>query len=137
MKGLIQEGEIVDEMWSKKKIAVAVIIVAVLGGILYQMRPLYLDKLQVLTSRTSVKGASTTNTLDTNNNQQTQTFSLPSSSNVSQKFQQIQQEIKSMSLSEVASSSPQVKKVLQDIQDLKNVPATQAKDACEKICSNL
>jgi predicted RNA-binding protein with EMAP domain len=38
---------------------------------------------------------------------------------------------------EVASSSPQIQKVLNDIQGIKNLPADQARNTCMKICSGI
>lgn len=49
----------------------------------------------------------------------------------------IQKEAKNINIAEVASSSPQIQKIIKDLKSLENVPADQAKNLCEKICSGL
>jgi len=56
---------------------------------------------------------------------------------VGDRIESIQEEAKNINVAEVASSSPQVQKVINDIKSLENYPADQAKGLCEKICSSL
>lgn len=53
------------------------------------------------------------------------------------KIEEIKKNIENLDANEIASSSPQIQKVLQDIQGIKDLPANQAKDACLKICGGL
>ncbi|OGH06412.1 MAG: hypothetical protein A2W22_06425 [Candidatus Levybacteria bacterium RBG_16_35_11] len=56
---------------------------------------------------------------------------------VEDKIGVIQEEAKDIDLAEVASSSPQIQKIIKDLKSLENYPADQAKSLCEKICSGL
>jgi hypothetical protein len=49
----------------------------------------------------------------------------------------IQEDAKSLSVSDVATSSPQVQKVIKDIQSIQDLPSSKAKEACQKICDGL
>ncbi|HSX40837.1 MAG TPA: hypothetical protein VLF68_04470 [Candidatus Saccharimonadales bacterium] len=56
---------------------------------------------------------------------------------VSQKLQQIKDEINGINISSAAASSPQVQKLMGDIKSLEGLPGSQAKDFCQKICAGL
>jgi hypothetical protein len=56
---------------------------------------------------------------------------------VDSKISQIKDSISGIDAEEIATSSPQIQKVLRDIQGIKNLPADKAKDQCLKICSGL
>lgn len=55
---------------------------------------------------------------------------------VQQKLDSIKKQIANLSPQDVASSSPQVQKVLNDIQSLEQYPKNQAREVCQKICSS-
>ncbi len=59
------------------------------------------------------------------------------SSTVDSAIREIKNNITNLDPKEVASSSPQVQKVLRDMQQLQDLPANQAREACTKICSGL
>lgn len=63
------------------------------------------------------------------------------SSQVSQaldnKIQDIRGEVMGLDVSEVATSSPQIQKVINDIKSIQDLPSSKAKEACQKICSGL
>lgn len=143
-----QEGEIIEEAWSIPKIiiGVAVTVGVAAGG--YGVKHYYFDKqpAQNITrpsvSTQFVESAST----DQNSNQdtstgQTSSYSLPSvksiQTDISQKIKTLTQQVSSLNAAEIASSSPQVQKVLNDIKSLEQYPSNQAKDMCEQICSKL
>jgi hypothetical protein len=56
---------------------------------------------------------------------------------IQDKIETIQTEAKNVDIAEVASSSPQVQKIINDIKSIENYPSDQAKGLCEKICSGL
>lgn len=58
-------------------------------------------------------------------------------SGVNSKISEIKQNINGLNAVEVASSSPQIQKVLQDIQGIKDLPSNQAKEMCLKICGGI
>jgi hypothetical protein len=49
----------------------------------------------------------------------------------------IREEAENIDVAEVASSSPQVQKVISDLKNLQNYPRNQAKEACFNICEGL
>lgn len=66
--------------------------------------------------------------------------SLPSSKdiqkNVEEKLETIKEEVSSLKPLDVATSSPQVQKVLNDIKTLEQYPRNQAREICENICKS-
>ncbi|OGH08692.1 MAG: hypothetical protein A2152_00705 [Candidatus Levybacteria bacterium RBG_16_35_6] len=56
---------------------------------------------------------------------------------VSEQIETIQEEAKNIDLAEVASSSPQVQKIINDIKSIENYPSDKAKSLCEQVCSGL
>lgn len=49
----------------------------------------------------------------------------------------IQQQINNLPFSDIASSSPQIQKILKDMQGLAKYPLGEAKAICETMCKNL
>lgn len=58
-------------------------------------------------------------------------------SEVGSRIDEIKKNIGGLDALEIASSSPQIQKVLRDIQGIKDLPANQAKEMCLKICSGI
>lgn len=58
-------------------------------------------------------------------------------SEVGSRIDEIKKNINGLDAVDIASSSPQIQKVLRDIQGIKDLPANQAKEACLKICSGI
>ena len=111
------------ETWNKKRVFLGIFLLALLiigGGYLFR------DKIFISSFRQlkSVEGASTS-TVDTAANVQ---------ETVKEKIDNLKQEVSGLNLMEVASSSPQVQKILNDIKALQQYPANQIKDLCRKIC---
>ena len=80
----------------------------------------------------SVKGIST---------QKQKNVSLPKTSKLQSSLQQrldsIKHEVSKLDIADIASSSPQVQKLINDLNALKEYPSHQIKGICEKICSGL
>ena len=53
---------------------------------------------------------------------------------VAEKIESLKQDVRGLNIVEIASSSPQVQKILNDIKFLEQYPANQAKEICKKIC---
>ena len=118
-----EASEINKETWNKKRVFFGIFLLALLiigGGYLFR------DKIFISSSRQlkSVEGASTS-TVDTAANVQ---------ETVKEKIDNLKQEVSGLNLMEVASSSSQVQKILNDIKALQQYPANQIKDLCRKIC---
>jgi hypothetical protein len=57
--------------------------------------------------------------------------------NVQDQINALQKEAQNINLVDVATSSPQVQKVIHDLQELKDYPNNQIKQTCVNICSKL
>lgn len=57
--------------------------------------------------------------------------------NVSENLDKIKEQVAGLSAQDLMSSSPQIQKVIKDLQDLQKYPKNQAKEACLKICEGL
>lgn len=106
-----------------------VIIVGLLG---YFAKTLLLGKNTFNLFGKSVKGIST---------QKQENVSLPSTSklqnSLQQKIDSIKQEASKLDIAEIASSSPQIQKLIKDLNALKDYPSNQIKQVCQNICNSL
>jgi regulatory protein YycI of two-component signal transduction system YycFG len=59
------------------------------------------------------------------------------SENVTEVLSDLAQQASDLEIEEVATSSPQVQKIINDLKSLKDLPKSQLKNACENICSGL
>lgn len=142
--------ELIDERWDKKKIALAVLLLFLFVGSAYAAKKYILgDSLNtvqkpVVRSGGEVAGVSSTSTesesKNSTENKKQPPFSFSSSSVqdvVSEKFSAIKNQVSSLTVDEIASASPQVKKILNDLKALQEYPKTQAKEFCENMCKSL
>jgi hypothetical protein len=56
---------------------------------------------------------------------------------VQQKFDSIKDQAESINVTDIATSSPQVQKLIKDIKTLENYPINQARSMCENLCKSL
>lgn len=136
-----------QESWDKKKIIIALLVVTLLGGLLYAAKMFVLGKNtniipfknNTTNSPRKVEGISTKNEKSSQSNSTSIPFPLVDSlkGEASQKLEEVKREINNLSISDLASSSPQVKKIIQDVQGLEQAPKNQAKEACYNICKSL
>ena len=117
------------QSWNRKRVSIAVFLLALLltGGYFFKTR--ILDETQLQPAK-SVEGISTKD----------ETVELPGinvQEAVREKIESIRQEVSAMNVMEVASSSPQVQKILNDIKSLQGYPENQIKEICNNICSRL
>lgn len=139
------ESEFEDQEWDKKKILLTIITVAAILGIGYSAKTYFLDKntQSSIPMLGQVKGIQKEN--DDSSSKQIindpvlsgAPVSLPSKEDVQQRLEQIKKEIQTINVVEIASSSPQVQKVLNDIKALEQYPGSQTKQMCENICKSL
>ncbi|MDO8461073.1 MAG: hypothetical protein Q7S38_01380 [bacterium] len=121
----MQEEAPVKEVWDLKKIILGIIIVVILAGSLYLVK----DKIEKnLTSPEKplgqVEGARVSKVSEARDD-------------VKERLEMIKKEIANLNAMDVASSSPQVKKIIKDLQDLQSYPSTQIKDLCQSMCKSL
>ena len=118
-----------QEQWDKKKILLFLIAAVALIGIGFEARTVFLGESSTAPAKTSliktdIKGISTQAVPDIKKNVQDQLNNLKS-------------EAQSVDLVEIASSSPQVQKVINDLKAIQDYPKNQLKATCEQICSGL
>jgi hypothetical protein len=115
-----------EVQWDKKKIILFLVAAILLLGIGFEAKDLVLGKsVSVPKSTTSpdVKGAAVQAIPDIKNSVQNQLNALKT-------------EAQGVNLVEIASSSPQVQKVINDLKALQDYPKNQVKATCQQICNN-
>ena len=113
--------------WNKKRIFTALFFLVLLavGAYLFKTRILG----EKIDFSGAVKGASTVAVPPIPNFNLQKTFQ--------QKLEGIKQEVQSLSIVDIASSSPQVQKALNDLKALEGYPKNEVKNLCQKICVSL
>lgn len=115
-----------DYEWDKRKIAIFLLVfsVIVISGI---------ELKRVFFPNTKILGVSVQEPAEKPNiNPPRLNFSSVNSS-----ISEIKENIESLNAAEVATSSPQIQKVLRDIQGIKDLPTNQAREMCYKVCSGI
>lgn len=118
-----------EVIWDKKKIIIFIISAALLLLLVLEIKTLILGKSQsIIPARhensKKVEGASNENLPDLGQNLRNQLNSIKT-------------EAQNINVVDIATSSPQVQKVINDLKSLENLPQSQIKQACEKICNGL
>lgn len=116
--------------WDYKKILLGLCMLGVIGWIGYQNRAFILSYNMQPTKE--VAGVETVKQRQSDETKVT----LPQL-DLQEKITDIAQQVSNLDVKEVTASSPQVQKVLKDMESLKDLPRSQAKDACTRICSGL
>lgn len=136
-----------ETVWDKKKIAFGIVCaIILLGAGIYFLKPYFVGQQNSAAEVSqksgnigSVEGASTSKEIDqgrdSSQEKSTKSFSLPTVNDVQANIANIQQQITHLDAAQIASSSPQVQKIIQDIQNMQEYPKNQAKEMCQQICS--
>lgn len=146
----MKDEELIEESsWDKKKIIIAVIFLFCAVGSAYAAKKYFLSDenanlLKKVATKSSgvVAGANTQiankNSEESDNQQSSMPFS-PSTLRVGaqKKLDAIKEQIANIKVEDIASSSPQIQKVVNDLKALEQYPKDQAKQMCENICKNL
>jgi hypothetical protein len=119
-----------DFEWDKKRI-----ITTLFFGVLALL--LVLELKNKFFPNTGILGESTVKKPYEVKKPEVQGPNLDVESRVGTAIEDIKNNINEINPEEVASSSPQIQKVLQDIQGLKDLPADKARSTCLKLCSEL
>ncbi|MBF8249742.1 MAG: hypothetical protein HW400_343 [Candidatus Levybacteria bacterium] len=116
-----------EESWNKKRIFIAIILLALLiiGGYFFKTRALGENLFRQVKS---VKGISSQKQIAE------PAFNLNIQDTVKEKINSLKQEVAGLDIIEIASSSPQVQKILNDVKSLEQYPTNQLKEICRKIC---
>lgn len=144
----MEPKEVIEESWDKKKIVIATLVVFAVGFGGLEAKKYFLDQNQTVppsTESNSTKAVQGVSTANEDNSDAETSQSLPIQSfspqtvqtDVQKKIETITQEVTKLSVTEIASSSPQIQKIMEDLKALEQYPRNQAKDTCLNICSNL
>lgn len=116
--------------WDYKKIMLGVIVLGIIAVVGYSQWELILSYNTMPTK--DVAGIETTQHIKNNQSRVTDP-----KIDLQEKIAEIAEEVSKLDVAEVTASSPQVQKVLKDMEALKNLPKNEAKDACMNICKSL
>lgn len=119
-----------DLVWDKKRILIGIGIILILLIGAREIKTRFFPE-------TSILGESTTKKANDIRKPDVSSPDLNISSQVNTSLEDVKENIGNIDPEEVATSSPQIQKVLRDIQGIKNLPVEKAKDACYNICSRL
>ena len=120
-----------EESWNKKRIFAALFLIIALVALGYFLKTKVLGENSSPTDFSkAVKG--TTNAKEENKEQEGLNINMQKA--VQEKIESLKQEVSSLNIMEVASSSPQIQKIINDIKALEQYPTNQAKEICKQIC---
>ena len=113
--------------WNKKKIFIAIFLLLLLiaGGYFFKIRILDGNSSRLVKS---VKGIASEEKIVEPE------FEINIQEVMREKINSLKQEVSGLGMLEIASSSPQVQKILNDIKSLEQYPTNQIKEICRKIC---
>lgn len=134
----MRKGELPEEPWDIKKIVATIVtIVIIVVGALYLKQSVFNQE-----SKSAVRGVQVQ--LDKvqdgltglgSESKENPRVSYPNLQNEFQKkLDQVKKEAGNLSLTEIASSSPQIQKILKDVRSLQDYPGNQVRQMCENIC---
>jgi hypothetical protein len=128
-----------EEHWDKKKIIAGIVIfvLLLLGVIGAKMFLLPKSIARHIPIGPAVEGVSTTDFSPANAQPTPEKISLPTTDDLQKKISELQAQITHLNVKDIASSSPQVQQLIQQIQSLPNAPANAAKEACMQVCNRL
>lgn len=124
-----------QESWNKKRIFFAGIFLIILIVIGLELKGNIISNL--LNNKNSRSPSASVKGLKIYENQNKSEFSSDIGSVLQEKLESIKQDAENVNISEIATSSPQVQKIINDIKNLQNLPSNQLKDACLNICKGL
>ena|SRR6266404_1687716 len=118
-----------DRNWDFRKILAVLILLVVLG---FSFKFFVLNNGSKLLNVRSVAVQGAKTSVSPNN-----PVSDTIKKGVENKINDLVKEVNQINVVEVATSTPAVQKVLNDIKSIQNLPQTQAKEQCLKICNGL
>ena len=128
----------IEESWNKKRIFLALTILVILIAGLASFKISVLDKNQDLVLEPVSRKAKSVEGVSTNVNSLSRDSTGSNlKTNITDQLNAIKQEASGINLAEVATSSPQIQKVIDDIKSIQNLPKDKAKGFCEQICNGL
>lgn len=121
-----------EESWNTKRIFAALFLITALIIVGYFLKTKVLGENSSPTdSSKAVRG--TTSTKEENKEQE-QGLNINVQKVLQEKIESLKQAALGLNVVEIASSSPQVQKIINDIKSLEQYPTNQAKEICKQIC---
>ncbi len=118
-----------DLEWDKRKIAAVLLFMLLAGIIAFELRARFLPNRAVLGEKTLNKSEIKKPEIKSPN--------INLQEEAGSKINEIKKNINELDPESIASSSPQIQKVLRDISGIREIPSNQAKEMCLKICGGL
>ena len=138
-----EKEEIIEEEWDKSRVMIGgvTLLLLVVGGFIgknYLLGLFGIKDQPVPFARQSVQGAQTVNVAsDSTPTVPHIQYSLPSTTDITNKIQNLQKQVTHINIADVASSSPQIQQVIQQLEALPQMPGNAAKQACINVCNKL
>lgn len=120
------------ESWNKKRIIAALILIGLLVTGAYFFKDRILGMNLPFQKANSVKGVTVKE-----ESIGEKKIDIDMQAIIKEKLEELKNEALKIDVSEIASSSPQIKKLIKDLGSIKDYPSNQAKEICEKVCGNL
>lgn len=136
----------VKETWNTKRILITLAVIAFLIISAYFFKDFVLGKSKELLSKTTQSLSRTSKGVEgVSIEEKPSSAQPPAKSNVlpevqkviQEKLETIKKEITSINIQDIASSSPQFQKIVNDLQSLQQYPRNELKDICTKVCGGL
>jgi hypothetical protein len=124
---MLKKKEVKNEIeWDRKKIFAFLLFLVGIVIFGYAAKIIVLGENLSSKNVTSVKGVSVS------------TLPLPDiKSNIQNNINNLKAEAQNINVVDIATSSPQVQKVINDLKAIQDYPKNQLRQTCEKICSGL
>lgn len=132
-----------EEVWDKKKIALAAILALGLVALLFFSKDTLIGSFQKenaekkATNSQSVQGVKTENEDEIGSTQESTIEKIDLQQTLQGKLNDLKKNVNDLNVKDIATSSSQMQKVIQDLENLQQMPRNQAKDACYNICKSL
>lgn len=130
-----------EEVWDIKRIAFAFtggVILLTGGGLAF--KTFVIDQYSPEESAQEIQSGQPQSVLGTESQQEIRLSlpdKIPSAEELKEKLEGIKRDVEKLTIDDVASSSPQLQKVVNDLKTLQEYPKNQVKEACLNICSGL
>lgn len=121
------------ETWDKKRLIIGLFIFLIFIGILLGVKSFFLGSKDYFLDKKTLGEQYRVKKEEGSDLH----ISVPGPLDFQQKLNGIKEEVDSIDIAEIASSSPQIQKVISDLKNLQNLPENQAKEACYNICKSL
>jgi len=124
------------EEWNKKRIIIVICFASILlVGVAYLVKRGILGISHEFGSKV-IQGANTSRQEGQNKlgEPESQDSSFPLEKSIKEKLDTLKKEVADLSIEDIASSSPQIQKIINDFNSLKQYPVDEIKNICREIC---